>query len=210
MAVGQLVNQFTDASGKITVAVFSLKSGSDQSHYHDFACEAPSDMVVVGGGAEAVEQPAGALLTASYPNGDLTAWLASSKDHQAPQPHRITCYSIGLKVAGMSRDELMKNIHIAVQNSGSGNHPECSASVPGGYVLISGGFKVEWTGDGNLGTASFPRLILLGRHAPKTTTSARRLISRPTPSGSSRTFQLALSIIRSTNRTPPRPHILLR
>jgi hypothetical protein len=152
----ELLNQFQDASGKVTVAVFRLKSGSDQQHYHDFACEVPSDMVAIGGGAEGARLPHGALLTASYPNGDLSAWLASSKDHEVAQPHKLTCYAIGLKIAGMTRNQILDNIHVEVQDSGVGNHPEAAATVPGQHVLVSGGFKVEWAGAGNLGTASFP------------------------------------------------------
>ncbi|MBX6313129.1 MAG: hypothetical protein IRY99_09485 [Isosphaeraceae bacterium] len=154
----ELLGQFHDASGKITVAVFRREPRSDQRHYFDFACEVPEDMVAIGGGAEAAELPGGALLTASYPSDDLSAWLASSKDHIIPQPHRLTCYAIGLKIAGMSRQQLWEHLHIAVQDSGQGNYPEASATVPMGHVMVSGGFQVAWSGGaGSLGTASFPK-----------------------------------------------------
>lgn len=152
----QRLNEFNDASGKVTVAVFSLRAGSAQQHFHDFACEVPSDMIAIGGGAEGARLPSGALLTASYPNNDLSAWLASSKDHQVANPHHLVVYAIGLKIEGMSRDQLLDNIHVAVQDSGVGAHPEAAARLPGGFRLVSGGFKSEWGGAGNLGTASFP------------------------------------------------------
>jgi hypothetical protein len=158
--MAEFLNQFQDASGKVTVAVFRLMSGSDQHHYHNFACEVPTDMIAIGGGAEGARAPQGALLTASYPNGDLSAWLASSKDHENSQPHKLVCYAIGLRIAGMTRAQLLSNIHVATQDSGVGNHPEAAATIPGGHVLVSGGFNVEWSGAGNLGTASFPENTL--------------------------------------------------
>ncbi|MBW4418692.1 MAG: hypothetical protein KME13_05635 [Myxacorys californica WJT36-NPBG1] len=152
---------FHDASGKITVAVFERKAGNQQAHFHDFACTVPDDMVVIGGGAEATNSPPnGALLTASYPNQNLSAWLASSKDHERPQPHFLKVYAIGLKVAGMPRDALRDHIHIGRSVSELAQHPEVSESVPPGYLLISGGFHVNWldfnSHGGNLATASFP------------------------------------------------------
>jgi hypothetical protein len=158
--MSEQLNEFHDASGKITVAVFRERAGSDQQHFTDLAVDVPDDMIAIGGGAEAVEFPAGALLTASYPNGDLSAWLASSKDHLVAQPHKLIGYAIGLRIAGMSRDELLRSIRISVQDSGLGQHPEASATMPSEFRLVSGGFKIDWSGTptgGNLATASFPQ-----------------------------------------------------
>jgi hypothetical protein len=159
-----MIGTFKDASGKITVAVFERKAGDSQQHFHDYAASVPDDMIVIGGGAEATSVPYGALLTASYPNSEMSAWLASSKDHIHPNPHKLKVYAIGMKINGMSRSELLNHIHIGRNESGLAQHPEASESVPPGYLLISGGFHVNWLdfnpSGGNLATASFPENAL--------------------------------------------------
>lgn len=154
--VSDRLNTFHDASGKVTVGVFRSRSASEAQHQFDIGAEVPADMVAIGGGGVAAEFPWGALLTASYPNRDLSAWLVSSKDHDQPNPHYLTAYAIGLQIEGMSREELLDAIYINTNESGTGQHPESSVTMPSEYSLISGGFKVEWTGYGNLATASFP------------------------------------------------------
>lgn len=147
---------FRDASGRITVAVFSDRSSSQEQHHHDVGAQVSEDLVVVGGGAAAQNRPQGALLTASYPNRELRSWLASSKDHIRREPHFLRVFAIGLSVAGMSRDALVDAIHVDRSTSGFGQHPEETATLPTGFVLLGGGFRVEWSGSGNLATASYP------------------------------------------------------
>jgi hypothetical protein len=115
-------------------------------------------MVAIGGGATAVEHPQGALLTASYPNDDLSGWAVSSKDHLYAQQHELTAYVIGLKIAGMTRAQLLRAVHVARADSGTAPHPEAEAGIPSSrdYALVGGGFRVDWHGAGNLATASFP------------------------------------------------------
>lgn len=151
-----ILNSFKDASGLVTVSVFEARASSYQQHWHDFRVDVAPDMVAIGGGGEAAMLPEGALLTASYPDGDLRAWQVSSKDHMKPNHHQLVAYAIGLKIEGMSRDDLVKEIHISRNESAYAELPEASASLPSGYKLISGGFRVNWSGEGNLGTASFP------------------------------------------------------
>jgi hypothetical protein len=35
-------------------------------------------------------------------------------------------------------------------------HPDVTATLPAGFALVGGGFKVNWSGNGNIGTASAP------------------------------------------------------
>lgn len=154
---GRQLGTFTDASGLATVAAFMGEAGSDQSHFDDFAVEVPDDFVVIGGGVEGARLPQGALLTASYPNTQLSAWLGSAKDHQASSPFKIKVWAIGLKISGMTKDDLINSIHIASTTGSVAHYPEATALPPAGYVIISGGFRVNYFGgDGNLATASFP------------------------------------------------------
>jgi hypothetical protein len=155
--IGNRLNTFADASGLVTVSVFSLQSGNAQQHFRDFGVNVADDMVCIGGGGTAAEGPNGALLTASYPNDQLSGWLVSSKDHEVPNPHQLTGFAIGLKIRGISREQMMDNfLRVETGDSGAAPHPEASASMPDPFLLVSGGFRVDWNGAGNLGTASFP------------------------------------------------------
>ncbi|MDC3959795.1 hypothetical protein [Polyangium jinanense] len=151
-----LLRTQTDASGLVTVAVFERIAGNEQQHFQDFAIDVPPDFVAVGGGIEGTNYPAGNLITASYANDNLSAWMVSSKDHSVANPVRIRGYAIGLKISPLSREELMRYIQVAANSSGFAQHPDVSVGVPGGYVMIGGGMKVEWMGAGNLATASYP------------------------------------------------------
>ncbi|MBM2620965.1 hypothetical protein JIG36_36245 [Actinoplanes sp. LDG1-06] len=150
----------TDSSRLVTTAVF-LNQAPDppKPAFFDLAAEVDRDMVVVGGGATAAEVPNGALLTASYPNENRTAWLASSKDHRVPNPHRLTVFAIGMRInhPDMPRAALLSNLLYRKATSPPANHPRVSAAVPDDFTLISGGFRVNWPpGAGNLATGSFP------------------------------------------------------
>ncbi|WP_269217946.1 serine/threonine-protein kinase [Actinomadura viridis] len=155
--VADKIFEQVDASGRVTTAVFRRRSSSEEEVFTDFQVDVDPDMVVVGGGAIGADTPTGALLTASYPNSSRTAWLASSKAHAWSNPHRLIGFAIGLKIAGLSRDQLLANLSFTQRTSESVNHPAESADVPAGFTLIGGGFRVNWQpGEGNLATASFP------------------------------------------------------
>ena len=150
------INEHTDASGKITVAVFERVASAPSAHFNDFSVEVADDYVVIGGGVEGTNSPAGNLITASYPNSDLSAWLVSSKDHLVSNPVQLKAWAIGLKIAGLSRQQVRDNISVTVASSPNAQHPDVSVSTPTGFVQIGGGIKVNWTGAGNLATATYP------------------------------------------------------
>jgi hypothetical protein len=157
-SVGTHRNTFHDASGRVTVVVFSHTGNPAHQHwYNEEVLVGDGDMIAIGGGGTATNVPAGALLTASYPNDDLSGWVVSSKDHEVPNPHELTTYVIGMKIAGMSKQQLMDSIFVSQSDSGVAPHPEAETGVPSGeFVLVGGGFRVDWHGAGNLATASFP------------------------------------------------------
>lgn len=150
------LNSFQDASGLVTVAVFRRQAATAQEIFTDFGVDVADDMVAIGGGGVGDDTGYGALLTASYPNDDLSAWFVSSKDHLVADPHFLVGYAIGIKIAGMSRADLREAIHLSPSDSGQGERPEATASVADGFLLVGGGFSIQWTGAGNLATASFP------------------------------------------------------
>jgi hypothetical protein len=116
----------------------------------------PSDFVVIGGGGEGKESPAGNLLTASYPDSGLTSWLVSTKDHINADPVQVRAWAIGLKVSGLTPAQLRGYLTLSSATSALVAHPDVTATLPAGYVLAGGGIKVNWSGSGNLATASAP------------------------------------------------------
>lgn len=147
----------TDASGKVTIAVFERYATYAQSSYTNFVVDVPSDYVVVGGGGEGKETPYGNLLTASYPDAGLNAWLVSSKEHGVSDPVRLRAWAIGLKISGLTPTQLRSYINVASSTGITYTpYPEAIATLPDGYTLLGGGFRVNWSGAGNLGTASAP------------------------------------------------------
>ncbi len=146
----------TDLSGKITIAVFERVSPTASGHNTDFAIAVPDDYVVIGGGGEGKNAPQGNLLTASYPNAGLTAWLVSTKDHVNADPVQVRGWAIGLKIAGLTPAQVRANLSVNTATSAYASHPDVTAALPAGYVLAGGGIKVNWSGAGNLATASAP------------------------------------------------------
>src|SRR4030095_3079208 len=128
----QRLNTFHDNSGLITVSVFSQRSPAPDHIFLDHGAAVPDDMVVIGGGALGAEYP-GALLTASYPNDQLTGWLGSAKDHKDPTTYYFTTYAIGLQIAGMAREAVRDAIFVSTADSGIGDYPEATANVPEGF-----------------------------------------------------------------------------
>jgi len=153
---GTKIFEQNDASGRIQIAVFERLSPVALSHNTDFAVSVPGDYVVIGGGVEGTNVPAGNLLTASYPNAALSAWLGSTKDHIDANPVRVRAWAVGLKIAGLTRQQVRDNVIVNVATSSYTAHPDVTATLPAGYALVGGGFKVNWSGMGNLGTASAP------------------------------------------------------
>ncbi|WFB09351.1 hypothetical protein LRS74_21625 [Streptomyces sp. LX-29] len=139
--------------------MFSHRGNPPQQHWIDkTTLVGDGEMIAIGGGATATDADPGALLTASYPNDDLSGWVVSSKDHLRAHAHELTSYVIGLKIAGLSRAQLLRSVYVSRADSGAAPHPEAEAGIPSStdYVLVGGGFRVDWHGQGNLGTASFP------------------------------------------------------
>ena len=149
----------TDSSGLVTTAVFMEQAPSPAPQFFDLPAHVDSDMVAVGGGATAAEAPNGALLTASYPAVNRLAWLASSKDHRVPNPHRLIVFAIGMKINSpdMPRSKLLTSLFSQNVTSAVAAHPSAKVDVVPGFTMIGGGFRVNWPpGAGNLATGSFP------------------------------------------------------
>jgi hypothetical protein len=155
-SLGNRVAERTDPTGKITVAVFERQADVSAGQFHDFPVSVDPGYVVIGGGAEASHLPLGNLLTASYPGADGWSWFVSSKDHLVADSIKVKAYAIGMKVAGLSRDELKNVLTVRSSTSTVAQSPEATVAVPSDYALLGGGFLVDSKGVGNLATASYP------------------------------------------------------
>ncbi|GGP45237.1 hypothetical protein [Streptomyces abikoensis] len=158
------VARYHDASGRVTVAVFSELAQPPQEVWTDHRVQVTDpSMIAIGGGATGAEYPYGAYLTASYPSNDLSSWIVSSKDHNGRrQPHELNGYAIGLKIEGVDRDQLRAWINSCSTSRPSGAPapaPQATAGINSDRcVLLGGGFKVDWLGKGNIATASYPAM----------------------------------------------------
>jgi vibriolysin len=112
----------------------------------------PSGYQLTGGGAFVDWRGAGNLLTASFPNSD-SSWEARSKDHDISDPSRITAYVIGLRHRGNL------NLRTMIKNATGPQapHPTAQVCLEPGWILSGGGAFDNWSGAGNLLTASYPQ-----------------------------------------------------
>jgi len=112
----------------------------------------PAGYILTGGGAFVDWHGAGNLLTASFPNSDLS-WEARGKDHDVSDPSRITAYAIGVKPrSGNQLTSIVKNA-----TGASEAHPNAHVCLPEGWILSGGGALDLWNGSGNLLTALYPQ-----------------------------------------------------
>jgi hypothetical protein len=144
-------------------AVWTLRSNQNASVVGQVVW-VPADFVAVGGGVVGAETPAGALATASYPYLDLELrkWTVRTQDDIYPQPHDNDAYVIGLKIEGLDVYTLRT---LFTNASGLNNpmwvaNPSASASVPAGFITLSGGAHGwgPW-GNGQYLTASYPNVL---------------------------------------------------
>jgi hypothetical protein len=126
---------------------------SERRPHPDIQIAVPVGHVLTGGGAFVDWRGAGSLLTASFPSDDST-WSVASKDHDISDPSQITAYAIGI------RHRLIKPVQHLIESFTGSVAPHPTAQVcltDGSYTLCGGGAVDNWTGDGNLLTASYPQ-----------------------------------------------------
>jgi hypothetical protein len=135
--------------------VVQRSTTSTQAGWPKGEASVPDGYTMIGGGAQVNWSGEGSLLTSSYPSNRIT-WTSSSKDHEKSSPATITTYAIGLKcnVGGLNLQQ-----HIQKSSSTPGGHLTANTSSPAGYVMVGGGAFVNFSGAGNLLTASYPRDI---------------------------------------------------
>jgi Subtilase family/Peptidase inhibitor I9 len=147
-----------DSSGKVEIAVFESAAVFAKSH-SSLLVKVPSDYVVIGGGAEGKKLPIGNLLTASFPFPG-SGWFVASKDHLLTDPVEVRGWAIGLKIKGMTAQQLAQHIVYETAQSANVSHPDVTATLPAGFQLLGGGFNLvkffDSSHQGTLATGSAP------------------------------------------------------
>jgi hypothetical protein len=124
------------------------------------------DYVLTGGGAIVNYTGAGNMLNASFPSpnpngdGDWYIWNAHSKDHDISDPASITVYAIGIRLRGAPVNSPGVRSFIIAQTTPPTDKPQIKTdtmgTTPGDACLSGGGAWDEWSGAGNMLTASGP------------------------------------------------------
>jgi hypothetical protein len=148
---------------KLQLDYYAYTTPESQQHWEVSAVlppDARDGAIVVGGGgwAQGHETSAGAFLTCSCPTRDLDGWVVASKDHaEATDAHQLSVYLLALRIEGMRRDDLRRVVQIFEAHSAAPQaYPTAEVLVEASHAVLSGGFWVDWHGEGNLATASFP------------------------------------------------------
>jgi hypothetical protein len=140
-----------DPDNEWDVQIFSKMS--DPDNIPTISVEVPSDFLLTGGGAKVIWKGLGNLLTASFP-ADKQTWEARAKDHMGTSPAALTAYAIGIRPKNGGH---LPKSHIFVGTGSVVAQPSHSVKLGNGYVLTGGGALDNWTGSGNLLTATYPR-----------------------------------------------------
>ncbi|HET8683384.1 MAG TPA: MAC/perforin domain-containing protein [Micromonosporaceae bacterium] len=121
---------------------------------------APSAMVVVpkeytmvgGGGHDDTTSGMGNHLRACYPEDDR--WVVTGSYYDVESVGEATAYAVGLRcnVPGVEVKRVIKVSEPSQQQS----TPVAEQSMEHGYVLVGGGARCEWSGKGQILTASYP------------------------------------------------------
>jgi hypothetical protein len=139
-----------------------LKATSNCAQHPTVSINAPEGSVILGGGAFvdwtgpcAPIGAAGNMLTAMYPNDQGTTWTVASKDHDIASPASISAYIVVAKLRDGSPipPQYYKIVSVT---SAKAQHPTTTANLPDDFVVVGGGARSNWTGDGNLLYGSYP------------------------------------------------------
>jgi hypothetical protein len=141
---GVRAKRFADCSGTVVTEVYRCVSPSS-AEFQDVICKIPEDkgLVLVGGGANVDHGNfgyPGAFLVESNRNfEDPDAWEAASKSHQGSYPHKLEVYAIGLRINGVSPEQLRGNLRVDTEGSAWAEQTAAWTYAPQGRLAISGG-----------------------------------------------------------------------
>ncbi len=157
---------YTDESGRVEISI-GAKLLQENSNLKSVTAFVPDGFLCIGGSAQAtvINGDPGALLTMSAPTVGIhkfKGWRGEAKAHLYGNGvwwFEVTAIGIRLKDNNgnyIPQEQLKNSLRIFSKTSSVTGHPSASASVSTGFKLVSGGAKVNWSGNGNLLTASYP------------------------------------------------------
>lgn len=118
---------------------------------HPTIAMSTTGLPILGGGAFVdYGNGPGSLLTAAFPASPTgTDWEARAKDHGQSSPATIGVACIAVSIPP-------PDYTIMDATSAPAPHPDATAMLPAGYVLVGGGARANWEGTGSLLWASRP------------------------------------------------------
>jgi hypothetical protein len=137
----------------------------------------PPEYTLTGGGAIALWEYEGSLLTASYPiknkdEAQYSVWEGRAKQHIHPDPSPLLVYAIGIRL--LDKGNPIPLTQVVAEATSVKDHPVPTVRVElndATFVLTGGGAFADWDMAGSLLTASFP--TTQGGGAPYTGWEAR-------------------------------------
>jgi hypothetical protein len=138
--------RYTDRTGKITI---NVRTCGPIVLTDAINCYPPDDFVLVGGGAEILDNPgdpgAGAVLARSSPSSGCVYWAAEWLDRDPEHPKKVRGYSISIRLESRSRpgtyiraDELAQ-VRSCVTHKYPADGNTYAAAPQEGHQLIGGG-----------------------------------------------------------------------
>jgi hypothetical protein len=118
----------------------------------------------------------GHFIVSSYPNDQLTEWIAESKEHGHQSRRMLVVFALGMKVEGLTKEQLKSYIKLTKTTSAmASTAPLSSVTLPStNDVLLSGGAQLNTTASGIFLNGSYPegnRWIAKGKNLLSTTSS---------------------------------------
>jgi hypothetical protein len=138
-----VVGSATDGSGLITVTFYSCAMSASASPTAGQLCGVGPDELVVGGGA-ILSRNSAVALAGSVPFGKQY-WIAIGAALDGGEL-AIATYAIGLKLAGITGEQLRAMAVIKTNQSATEQHPQTYVAVDAGYVMVGGGALASPTG----------------------------------------------------------------
>lgn len=142
-----------DPNNAVDVQITSTASGVAPHPVADATVNVAAAYKLTGGGARTTVGTSGQgnFLTASYPL-NAVQWRAAATDHLNADPSAIFAYAIGIFSSALG----LRKFTIGPASSPTAQHPSVTASVSSVGALLGGGAIDNWSGAGNMLTASHP------------------------------------------------------
>ena len=135
-----------DWSSRVEIAIsFKDFTGRDVQN----TVSPPDGYVLIGGGAYVLgNKHPGAYVMASHPIRYTQNWFGRSREHSAPFNHTLRIYAVGLKLLGVSYEELKGRVKVFQGDNGALHNVsnDCVSHDGWRYRLIGGGVSINTIG----------------------------------------------------------------